>query len=196
MQNDIDIKSLWNDRKVPAGDLSLVCGKIKRFKRRRIMEAIIIIVLMISVIALGLIIGICLKSQFVTTKAGIALLTVGFILPILSYSRLLYLYHGLQEDRSCMDYINNLLSIKKHEKKQQHIVLNLYFLILSFGLGLYIYEYTFSRSFYVGLLSYTVLLLWIALNWFVFRPRIIKKRSRKLADYMRFIERYQKMSEK
>lgn len=89
-----------------------------------------------------------------------------------------------------MDYIKSLLSIKKQEYRQQHIILNLYFLFLSLGFVLYSYEYTFFRSFFFGIVAYTVLLIWIGLNWFVFRPRIIKKRKRKFADFMKYIESY------
>lgn len=193
MKNDINIKSLWKEQQIPAANLSSIQKKVKCFKLRRIGEALTIVILMILVIVLGLIIWICWTPQLVTTQIGIILLTIGFALPILSYSRLLYLYCGLKEDCPSTDYINNLFAIKRQEKRQQHIVLTLYFLLLSLGFGLYIYEYTFYCSFNLGVISYAILLAWIALNWFIFRPYMIKKRNRQFADFMKYIERHKKL---
>jgi len=142
------------------------------------------------VIILGMIIWIYWKPQLISTRVGFALLFLGFILPVLSYGRLLYLYYELKIDSNNKDYIKNLLNIKEQEYKQQHIILNLYFLFLSLGFGLYIYEYTFCRSSFFGIIAYTVLLVWIALNWLVFRPRIIEKRNRKFTDFMKCIENH------
>ena len=122
------------------------------------------------------------------TKAGIILLSIGFMLPVLSYGRLLRLYYGLKTDCSNVDYMSNLLKIKKQEHRQQHIVLNLYFLFLSLGFSLYTYEYTFHHSSPRGIIAYSVLLSWISLNWFVFRPYIIKKRNRRFSKLVKCIE--------
>ena len=96
----------------------------------------------------------------------------------------------LKIDSPNIDYIDNLLRIKKREYRQQHLILNLYFFFLSIGFALYGYEYTFFHSFYWGIIAYSILLLWIALNWFVFRPRIIRKRNHKFYDFMRYIENH------
>ena len=124
-------------------------------------------------------IWICWTPLLTVTKVGITLLSIGFMLPALSYGRLLRLYYGLKIDSTNIDYIDNLLRIKKREYRQQHLILNLYFFFLSIGFALYGYEYTFFHSFYWGIIAYSILLLWIALNWFVFRPRIIRKRNHK-----------------
>ena len=173
MMNDIDIKSLWKGQQAPVADLSVIRKKIKRFRLRRIGEAYAVITLMILAIVFGAIIWICWTPLLTVTKMGIILLSIGFMLPALSYGRLLRLYYGLKIDSNNIDYIDNLLRIKKREYRQQHLILDLYFFFLSIGFALY---------------GYSILLLWIALNWFVFRPRIIRKRNHKFYDFMRYIE--------
>ena len=179
MMNDIDIKSLWKGQQAPVADLSAIRKKIKRFRLRRIGEAYAVIMLMILAIVFGAVIWICWTPLLTVTKVGITLLSIGFMLPALSYGRLLRLYYGLKIDSTNIDYIDNLLRIKKREYRQQHLILNL---------ALYGYEYTFFHSFYWGIIAYSILLLWIALNWFVLRPRIIRKRNHKFYDFMRYIE--------
>ena len=63
---------------------------------------------------------------------------------------------------------------------------------MSLGFVLYCYEYTFYRSFYWGIIAYSILLLWITLNWFVLRRSMIKKRHRKFSDFMNLVESYKK----
>ena len=165
MMNDIDIKSLWKGQQAPVADLSVIRKKIKRFRLRRIGEAYAVITLMILAIVFGAIIWICWTPLLTVTKMGIILLSIGFMLPALSYGRLLRLYYGLKIDSNNIDYIDNLLRIKKREYRQQHLILDFW-----------------------GIIAYSILLLWIALNWFVFRPRIIRKRNHKFYDFMKYIE--------
>ena len=118
--NDIDIKSLWKGQQAPVADLSVIRKKIKRFRLRRIGEAYAVITLMILAIVFGAIIWICWTPLLTVTKMGIILLSIGFMLPALSYGRLLRLYYGLKIDSNNIDYIDNLLRIKKREYRQQH----------------------------------------------------------------------------
>lgn len=192
MMNDTDLKNLWKGQQTPAADLSAIRKKIRYFKLRRIGESYAIIILMILVITFGVMIWIHWTPLLTVTKMGIILLTTGFMLPILSYGKLLRLYHGLKIDGSNVDYMNRILKIRRQEYRQQHFVLNLYFLFLSLGFVLYCYEYTFYRSFYLGIIAYSILLLWIALNWFVLRRSMIKKRHRKFSDFMNLVESYKK----
>lgn len=188
MKSDVDIKTLWDNQQVPPADFSLVRRKIERFRLRRIIDSAAIVILMLSVIALGLFIWIYWPPQLITTKIGLILSLSSFMLPILSFGWLLYLYHKLKKDRPCGVYLEHLSALKKQENRQQNIILNAYFLLLSVGLTFYMYEYTFFQSWQKGAIAYAILLVWIALNWFVFRPRLIKKRKRQFADLMKDIE--------
>lgn len=190
--NDIDIKSLWKGQQVPGIDSSAIRKKIRYFRLRRIGEAYAVIILMILALVLGMIAWICWTPLLTVTKVGIVVASIGFVLPVLSYGRLFYLYYGLKIDNANTDYMNSLLKIKKQEHRQQHVVLNLYFLLLSVGFALYSYEYTFYHSSYRGIIAYSVLLLWISLNWFVFRPYLIKKRNRKFFDFVKYIESHKR----
>lgn len=188
MKNDIDIKTLWDNQQVPPADFSLVRRKIEHFRLRRMIDSAAIVILMLSVIALGLFIWIYWPPQLMTTKIGFILSLSGFMLPLLSFGWLLHLYHKLKKDRPCAVYLEYFSVLKKQENRQQNIILNAYFILLSIGLSFYMYEYTFFRSWQKGAIAYTILLAWIALNWFVFRPRLIKKRKHQFADLMKDIE--------
>lgn len=96
MKNDIDIKSLWKGQQVPVIDLSAVRKKIKYFRMRRMGESCAVIMLMMLALASGVTVWIHWPPLLSVTKAGIILLSMGFMLPVLSYGRLLHLYYRLK----------------------------------------------------------------------------------------------------
>ena len=98
------------------------------------------------------------------------------------------LYEKIHSDPN-IDYLNNLLMLKGKETFMQTKVMSLYFILLSSGILLYMYEYTLNSSFTFRLIAYSVLFLWIALNWFVLRPVMIRKNRRRMDCLIRQIEK-------
>lgn len=94
MMNDIDIESLWKGQQTTVADLSAIRKKIKCFRLRRIGEAYAAIMLMILAIVFVTVIWICWTPLLTVTKVGVTLVSIGFMLPVLSYGRLLRLYYG------------------------------------------------------------------------------------------------------
>jgi hypothetical protein len=58
--------------------------------------------------------------------------------------------------------------------------LNLYFILLSIGIGLYMYEYTSRMKPIWGIVTYGITFIWILFNWFYLRPKQINKQKAKL----------------
>ncbi len=58
-------------------------------------------------------------------------------------------------------------------------MLSVYFIILSLGIGLYLFEYVSKMTRFWGIFTYAITLLWIAINWFYLRPKTIKKQNAK-----------------
>jgi hypothetical protein len=61
-------------------------------------------------------------------------------------------------------------------------MLNLYFVILSAGICLYMYEYTARMTTAWAILAYTITSAWIIFNWLYTKPKTIKKQQSKLND--------------
>ena len=59
-------------------------------------------------------------------------------------------------------------------------MMNLYFILLSLGIALYMYEYTQRMSTFWGIFTYAITSIWILFNWFYLRPKQIKKQRAKL----------------
>src|SRR5690606_23332547 len=127
-----------------------------------------------------LFIWIYFKPLFISTKIGIVLTLFAMMLVIFFNSKMKNTFSKINENQSNVDYLNNLKSIKKQENYLQNKIMSMYFVLLSLGITLYIYEYiskmpvTFKNIFCVAII------VWIGFNWFVLRPRIIKKNQREI----------------
>lgn len=190
MKNEMDLKSLWNAPQTPVPSVSDIRKKAKRFRLRGLIEVWITISLLVAALLFGWVIWICWTPQFLITHIGMVLLTIGFTIPSVANGKRLYLYYHLREDCTSTDYINQLLRIKEVERKQQYLVINLYFLFLSLGFGLYMYEYTFPVSIIHGSISYFLFFIWIALNRFLFRPYIIRKWEERYSEFLHYIRKF------
>lgn len=177
-----NIKNLWGKQTVPVADRSEVLRKINGFKKNKIQKTINTNIILLFTIILAIFIWMYFEPQLIITKIGITLSVLPMGIAIIFNHKLVLLYKRIDERQTNADYLNNLLIIRERESFIQTKVLNLYFILLSAGIGLYMYEYAWERSILFGLVAYSVILAWIGFNWFFLRPRIIKKNKQKLGD--------------
>lgn len=189
MENDIDIRELWNRQVVPAVDQSGILGKIGSFRKKRIRRTVILNVVLLLTIIFIIFIWVYFKPELMSTKIGIILSVLPMGAVLVFNNGLTSLYRKIDEKQSNMDYLNALLKVRNREHIMQTKLMNLYFILLSAGIGLYMYEYTLKRSFIFGVVAYSVVLLWIGFNWFFLRPRMIEKNKRKMEDLIKQIKK-------
>ena len=189
MGNHIDIRELWNKQMVPVVDQSDIFGKIESFRKKRIRRTIILNVVLLLTILFIIFIWVHFKPQLMSTKIGIILSVLPMGMVLVFNNGLTSLYRKIDEKQSNMDYLNALLEVRSREYIMQTKLMNFYFILLSAGIGLYMYEYTLNRSLIFGVAAYSVVLLWIVFNWFFLRPRMIEKNKRKMEDLIRQIKR-------
>lgn len=182
MENNVDIKKLWNKQTVPVSDWPDMLKKIERFKRSRIRKTINLNAFLLVTIVIIVSIWIYFEPQLVSTKIGIILSVLPMGIVIAFNHNLILLYKRIDDRQANSEYLNDLLVIKNRDRFMQTKLFSLYFILLSMGIGLYMYEYTWQRSMIFGVVAYLIMILWVVFNWFFLRPRIIKKNQRKMDD--------------
>lgn len=188
MENNLNIKELWRKQAVPVTDWYDMLKKIKSFKMNRIKQAINTNIILLLTIIFAIFIWIYFKPQLISTKIGIILSILPMGIALVFNYKLIPLYRKIDDRLTNSEYLNNLLLVRNRESFIQTKVLNLYFILLSLGIGLYMYEYTWTKSLTFGLLAYSIILLWIGFNWFFIRPKIIEKNRRKIENLIEQIK--------
>ena len=189
METNLDLKKIWGKQYIPIIDVQEVLKKIEVYKRSKIKKVVMLNIILFFTILFILLIWIYFKPQFISTKIGIVLTVAAMLIVIFFNSKMKNTLSKVNENQSNEAYLKNLKTIKLHENRIQTKVMSLYFVLLSFGIMLYIYEYISKMTIVIQIVFCLALVLWIVFNWFVLRPRIIKKNQREINDLIEQLER-------
>ena len=106
---------------------------------------------MLLTIGFALFIAFYFRPRLTSTYIGLALGGTAFLLALFSAGKSARLYHRLNDTCPNTQYLQTLSSLRKQEYFHRHTMLNTHFVLLSLGLCLYMYEYTFARSWPTGI---------------------------------------------
>ncbi len=188
MESNIDLSKLWKQQYVPQVDSQEIFDKIKKLKRTSFYETIAMNVSLLATVFIIIIIGIYFKPELPSTKTGMLLTVSTIVMALVAHNKTLSLYRKPDKTDSNAGYLQTLLEIKKQQQRMQTTIMSLYFIFLSLGIGLYMYEYIILLPLIMGVTAYTLIGIWIAFNWWVLRPKIIKKNTKKLNDLIQQLE--------
>lgn len=192
MDNNIDFKELWKKQTISSPGIDELFLKLNQFKKSSLRKLIISNVLLIATSAFILFIWYYYQPQLITTKIGIVLTILAMVIYLFVYNQLFPSLKKIDNKQSNNEYLQNLISIKTKQQFLQSTMLNLYFIMLSSGICLYMYEYTSRMSTFWAIFVYAITLAWIGLNWFYIRPKTIKKQQNKLDELIRKFESVKK----
>ena len=180
MTDNIDFKGFWNNQKVETSDTKELIKKAIQFKRKTFLSLIAAnVTTIITSIGIGCV-WYYFQPEFISTKIGIILCILAMFAYVAFYNTLAPMLLKNSLELTIKEQLQQLVKLKEKQRFQQTTLLNSYFITLSLGLGLYMYEYILKMTFTWAVFSYGIVLFWIALNAFYFRPRIIKKQQAKL----------------
>ncbi|RXG12171.1 hypothetical protein DSM03_11145 [Leeuwenhoekiella aestuarii] len=189
MSEKYNLKELWLKQTTEPPQMDDVFVKLKKLKRNKIAVLIAINILMVVTIGVIIIIWLYFEPKFITTKIGIIITIVGIILYLYAYNQILPNLMKISNDKCTNDFLKTLLKIKKRQKYIQTKMLGIYFMTLSVGICLYLFEYVSMMTLTWTIIAYSLTLIWIGFNWFYFRPKIIQKENDKLDIVIQKIEK-------
>lgn len=180
MSANIDFKNLWKQQESEQPQLDNLLLKLKSYRNAGFKRLLITNSLLMATVLGIAFIWYYFQPQLVTTKLGIVLSITAMLIFLLAYNELYGSYKILSQSKSNMNYLNDLIRLKAKEKHIQTTMMKLYFILLSLGICLYLYEYVRLMSPFMGVSIYAVTLAWLIFNWVYLRPRIVKKQEEKI----------------
>lgn len=186
--------ALWKKQAVPAANPAEIRKRIGAFRRDALWKAFFLNAVLVLTVAFLIFVWVYFQPRLLVTKIGILVGILPIVMVVLSHRKLVSLYRALDAGLPNTDYLDHLLKLKEQEHFLQTRVMSLYFVLLPLGLMLYMYEYTLGMSGAFRVAAYVALLLWVAFNWFVLRPRIAGRRRRKMDALIGEVKRIQENS--
>ncbi len=182
MSDNINFKDLWNKQISIAPNPDNLIFEIKKLKKSNLKKLVLTNLLLIATSVSIILIWMYFQPQLLSTKIGILLIILAMVIFLFAYNESYSLFKNNMNSQSNSDYLKDLLAIKAKQKFMGKTILNLYFILLSSGIGLYMYEYTSRMKPLWAIITYGITSIWILYNWFYLRPKQIKKQKVKLDE--------------
>jgi uncharacterized membrane protein YcjF (UPF0283 family) len=191
MENEIDIKALWQKKAVEMPSINEIQKSVSDVKQKLMRRIVLLTCIVIVTSILMIKIVVATESEMLTTKCGIALGIFAMLVFVLSSYTML---PNLHKKNSSNNVLAELQALKEIQKKQQFIqstMLNFYFIILGIGIALAVWESLKNNLLHI-VLGYGFIVIWIAINWFVIRPKIAKKQQAEVNNVILHLEKIEK----
>lgn len=190
MSSEIDLKELWNKQEATLPDTKKISEKIEEYKRKNLKKLIVVNILLLLTSTFIGFIWYQYQPEMISTKIGIALIVLAIVLYLFIYNQMIPLLLKVDLGIKSSQYLQELSKLKEKQLFLQSTMQNIYYVLLSTGICLYMFEYASQMTLLWAIFSYGLTLLWISVNWFYLKPRAIKKQQVKI-DYL--ISRYEKL---
>lgn len=153
-------------------------------------KAILLILVLAATLAVVIYIWWASVLHFASTKAGVSLVVTAILIMVVNQLRLVQAI-GADQALASTDYLRALITIRKEQEYTSRTILSVYFILLSAGVALYLYE-PLSHLPATGILGgYALTFGFIAYMWFYVRPWKIKQQQEQLNNIISRIERCQ-----
>jgi len=189
--NTINFKDLWKKQTINQPDIQDLLTRVSKFKKAALRSLWISNILLGLTSAFIIFIWIYYQPQFISTKIGIVLVILAMVIYLFVYNKLLSSYKNIDATQTNQEYLQKLIAIKKKQQFLQTKMMSFYFVMLTVGICLYMYEYASRMSVLGAGLTYGITLLWMLFNWFFIRPKQIKKQQDKINS---LIEKFEEVN--
>ncbi len=191
MNDQINLNDLWAKQTSTEPSPKDLIFQIKTMKKKNLRKLIIQNFLLLTTSIFILFVWFSFQPRLIATKIGIIFIILAMAIFLFVYNKSYNLFKNNNiTSKSNKEYLNDLLAIKAKQQFIHSTILNLYFVLLSIGISLYMYEYTSRMSLYWGVFTYGITALWILFNWFYLRPKQIIKQQNKLDE---IIDKFEKI---
>lgn len=191
MDNNVNLNDLWAKQTANPPQIEELILKLAEIKRKNITKLITVNILMIATISFIIFIWLYFEPKLIITKIGIIFTISGITIYIFVYNQLTPYLRKVIGYQSNSEFLKSVIKLKERQRFLQSTMLQFYFVTLTLGICMYIYEYVSQLTFPWAVFAYSATLIWIAFNWFYLRPRVIRKEQDKLNC---IIEKFESLS--
>ncbi|MFT3793266.1 hypothetical protein [Flavobacterium sp.] len=186
-----NFNELWQSNQPNIPDPQEIIAKALKVQRNTRRKTLFGNALLAATLAFIIFIVLHYDPKMPTTKLGTLIVVIAIVMQIIASGKLIPMTRKTDATSSTADFLKQMLQIQQKQLYLQTTIMSLYFVMLSGGIFLYMYEYAVRMGALGFGLTYGLTALWIALSWFYIRPRTIRKQNGALNEV---IENLQKMN--
>ncbi len=182
MDSNTDLKELWSRQAGTVPDSKEIFEKANKYKKEHMMLLIRTNILLVLTSAFIAWVVYSARPQMISTRIGSVLVIMAMLVYLGVYNRMIPLLKNVSHDTSSQEYLQNLLKLNAKQKFLQSTMMNMYYILLSTGVFLYMIEYVLKMKAVWGILTYVLTFAWLVFSWFYFRKRAIRKQEKAMNE--------------
>jgi len=189
MATNINFNDLWRNQDVPRANKEDLLKRVNRLKKSRRREVILLNLALLIVGVFMIWIWYFFQPAMLSTKIGIMLTLLSFVVFLLPFNRLFTLYKDEPDgSRSGKSYLASLSVILQKELILQSVTLRVYLILLGTGMGLYLFEYSSLMPLMWQVFTYVLFGGWLLFNWFYIQPKQTTKKRKALEELIEMVK--------
>ena len=188
MDNLDDLKAIWHTAKtdsLPSSNEML--RLIRKFRNQKLRSKWLSIITSLLISMLITTVLFIVHFKMISTYIGGALMVVSGLLLAASNIRSLKRFYQL-EDCSNLEFLAFIEQTRKNQIRYYNRTMIWIVIICSIGWVLYLYEITYRHPL-ICLVVYLAITIYLAVMWFVVRPRAFKRDAEKLNSMQQRLEK-------
>lgn len=187
----IDFQALWSAKKTPEADLNALRDKIDMFNRLQRQRATgTFVQLIFSIAFVGFLLYQYAPHQ-ITSFLGVAFMCLAMVLWMWTIRKDVNNNAVTDLTQSSSNFLKQLIQVKQRQRFTQSLILNLYFLFMSVGLFLYLFEFLNRMPMVWAAFTLIVTGAFLLYIWLYLRPRQIKRNTDRLDALIEMCQRTQ-----
>ncbi|HNL84139.1 MAG TPA: hypothetical protein PKO18_02805 [Chitinophagales bacterium] len=188
MNSNINFNELWKGQQADQPTTQELQKKTRKLKYTGLLRMLFITLTFVATALFVCWIWYKYKPEMLTTKIGMILTLLALFIYGISFQLQFPLLIKLDSTENNAAYLDNLLALKRKQQQLQTTILNLYFILLSSGILLYMIEPSLRMTVFWRIMSYALSIIWFLFCWFYLRPRQTKKQQSKLDELIKKYE--------
>jgi Flp pilus assembly protein TadB len=189
MSTEMDFKSLWNKQSTSdMPDTKELFSRADGIKKKTRNKLIGLNLVLLANVGIMVYMGFNIYHELVTTKIGLILIVVAILSYLVVSNQIMPILFKTDFETSIQEYLDQLIRIKRKQDFLNKVMINIYFILLSAGLFLYMLQFVAKMSMMWGIVYFVLSFGWIAFAWFYLRPRGMKKKAKALNDMIEKLE--------
>lgn len=194
--NNLDFKRLWASQSVVTPSIHDFKNQLTKYKNVNIRSLIILNIFLIITVSIIALIWYYANPKYLITKIGMVLSITAMLIFVLSHNTLFKSYNTIDKSLDTNEYAKRLVALKKRQNFILKTMLNLYFILLSLGIFMYMFEYVQKMNLTLAICFYSVIAVWFLYNWFYLRPKQVDKIQMKSSELIKSLNAVHKQFEK
>ncbi|PZU86970.1 MAG: hypothetical protein DI529_08035 [Chryseobacterium sp.] len=192
METNYNFQNLWKQKEINVPDSTKIIKKADAYKKNQMLFSVLLSIQLLATIGVISWVWISLSHLHLLTKTGLVMILLALVFFSFLNLQKINILNKINPSLNNQDYLKKMKSLQQKQIYMQTKGLNIYFILLFFGMCFYMLEFVQRMTPLWGMIVLSITLGWMFFVWFYIKPVRRKKQEQKIKDVIQSLESLEK----